>query len=85
MRPYVNRGVAKSNLGRYNAEIKDYDAAIRLQPDYALAYYNRGLAKCNLSRPKAANQDFQTALKLAEQTGDKRTQALVEDMIREYQ
>jgi len=58
---YYNRGVAKHDLGEYEAAITDYDEAIRLQSDHASAYHNRGLAKAYLSQYEA---DFDEAIKL---------------------
>ena len=57
--------------------ITDYNEAIRLKPDYAMAYYNRGNARANLDRVSEAAQDFQTALALAEQTGDEGLKAMI--------
>ena len=36
------RGLAYDNLGQYVLAIEDYDAAIRLDPQFAEAYNNRG-------------------------------------------
>ena len=51
-------------MGQHSAAIQDYDAAIRLQPNYVDAYVNRGVAKSNLKRHAAAIQDFDTAVGL---------------------
>ena len=56
--PYLNRGVAKAQLGQYAAAIQDYDKAIRLKPDFANAYYSRGLSKVLLSRKWEAKAGF---------------------------
>ena len=59
-----NRGRAKHNLGQYEAAIADYDNAIRLKPNYALAYNNRGLAKYYLGQYEAAIADYDNAIRL---------------------
>ena len=79
---YFLRGYAKNELGQYAAAIADYDTAIRLDPDYALAYYNRGAAKHTLGRTREAKRDFQTALKLAKAAGDEVLKAQIESSIR---
>ena len=50
------------NLGDYEAAITDYDAAIRLRPDYVNAYYNRGVAKAKLDQYAAAITDYDAAI-----------------------
>jgi tetratricopeptide (TPR) repeat protein len=42
---FVNRGLAKYNLGDYQGAIADYNQAIQIKPDDAVAYNNRGNAK----------------------------------------
>lgn len=61
---YSNRGVAKFDLGRYEAAIADYDEAIRLRPDLAEPYNNRGNAKYWLGRYEAAITDYDRAIHL---------------------
>ena len=67
---YNNRGVAKSNLGRHEDAIADYDQAIRLKPDYAGAYFNRADVRFTLGHKDEARQDFERALALARAAGD---------------
>ena len=45
---YNARGVSKAKLGDYPGAIADFDTAIHLKPDYAIAYYNRGRAMAEL-------------------------------------
>ena len=62
---YSNRGVAKAELGQYEAAIADYDEAIRLKPDHVEAYINRGIAKTVLGLKDEARKDFETGLESA--------------------
>ena len=58
-------GLAYYNLGQYQRAIEDYSAAIRLKPDYALAYYNRGCVYIkNPDQYKQAIEDFNKAIHL---------------------
>ena len=67
---HYKQGRAKHDLGQYAAAIADYDTAIRLKPDYALAYYNLGNARAKLGHTWQAERSWQTALKLATQAGN---------------
>ena len=60
----------KGRLGQYEAAIADYDQALRLKPDYAIAYGNRGVANALLEQVNGARQDFKKALALAREAGD---------------
>ena len=59
---YLNRGTDCSNLGQYQRAIKDYNQAIRIDPQNAGAYINRGVAYLNLSQPEQAIKDFDEAI-----------------------
>jgi tetratricopeptide (TPR) repeat protein len=64
---YGNRGIAYVKLGQYQRAIQDYDTAIRLKPDDAIAvavYNNRGLAYAELGQYQRAIQDYDTAIRL---------------------
>ena len=61
---YFTWGYTKSDLGDYKGAIADYDTAIRLKPDYTIAYNNRGNAKNDLGQHSAAIADFDTAIRL---------------------
>ncbi|MYB02601.1 tetratricopeptide repeat protein, partial [Candidatus Poribacteria bacterium] len=58
---YYRWGYAKHKLGDHKNAIENYDMAIQLKPDYALAYYNRGVAKEMLRQYFAATADYNTA------------------------
>ena len=61
---YYNWGRKKHDMGQYEAAIANYDTAIQLQPDYALAYYDRGNAKAKLKQYNTAIADYDTAIQL---------------------
>ena len=58
------RGAVRSTLGDNKGSIEDYDQAIKLKPDYPLAYYNRGLARSTLGDKQSAILDHQKAAEL---------------------
>ncbi|MGJ5630492.1 tetratricopeptide repeat protein, partial [Nostoc sp. CALU 1950] len=45
------------------AAIEDYNQAIKINPNYALAYYNRGVARYELGDKQAAIEDYNQAIK----------------------
>ena len=61
---YFMWGNTKYDLGDYKGAITDYTQAIRLKPDYAIAYNTRGNAKGELSQSVAAIADFDIAIRL---------------------
>ena len=61
---YLLRGNDYDNLGQYEKAIKDYDEAIRLDPQRAVAYYNRGFTYDNLGQYEKAIQDYDEAIRL---------------------
>jgi tetratricopeptide (TPR) repeat protein len=61
---YNNRGNAYSMKGDYDLAIKDYDEAIRANPNHIKAFYNRGLAYSRKGEHDRAIGDFDAAIKL---------------------
>ena len=55
---------------RRDSAIADYDKAIDLDPNFAMAYNNRGQAYASLKEKEKARQDFLKARELAEQNND---------------
>ncbi len=61
---YFIRGYVNGELGDYKGAIAAYTQAIRLKPDYAVAYIGRGLAKARLGQYVAAISDYDTTIRL---------------------
>ena len=60
-RAYNDRGYACKLQDRIDLAIKDYTAAIRIHPNFALAYFNRGVAYQDQGDKKKAENDFTKA------------------------
>jgi len=58
---YNDRGVSFSRLHKYNKAIQDFNKAIELEPDFAIAYFNRGCAYENDGKYRLALKDFNHA------------------------
>jgi hypothetical protein len=58
---YVVPGNALAHAGKYEAAIKEYDAALKLKPDSAEALYLRGVAKLKLGDAVGAEADLAAA------------------------
>ena len=63
-RSYLNEGNDLSSNGDYQEAIKQYDEAIRLDPDYAKAYFNRAYAYGELGHHELAIIDLDKAIEL---------------------
>lgn len=61
---YANRALAHSLRGLYETAIRDYDKAIELFPDFAVALNNRAWAYFKWGRAAQAMPDVQRALAL---------------------
>ncbi|WP_434521739.1 tetratricopeptide repeat protein [Halorubrum sp. AS12] len=70
---YVNRGNSKSELGRHEESIKDYNRAIEINSEDSKSYYNRGNTKLELEQYEEAIEDYDKAIELDSEP----TQALV--------
>jgi tetratricopeptide (TPR) repeat protein len=67
---YNHRGVAKFELGDNQGAILDYNRAIKIDPQDALAYYNRGVAKFELGDNQGAILDFDRAIAINPQDAE---------------
>jgi len=65
---YLNKGIAKGELGDYRGALQDFDKAIELDPNLADAYFNRWSAKTILvvlgDDKEGAIQDLSKAIQL---------------------
>ena len=63
-RAYNNRGHAKYMQVQFEASLKDYDEALKLDPTLPVAKYNRGTIKYRMSKFESALDDLKGALEL---------------------
>jgi tetratricopeptide (TPR) repeat protein len=61
---YSVRGFAKLRLSQFAASVKDYDEAIRLDPNDPFSFFNRGQGRQFSGDQAGAIQDYQKALQL---------------------
>ena len=61
---YLRDAGAKAKQGDHESAITDYDRALCLKPDFAIAYLHRGIAKGNIGLCSDAISEFDTALRL---------------------
>ena len=64
---HFNRGFTYGKLGEYEKAIQEYDKAIQLDPNYALAYHHRGNAYRELGIKGKAYADKMQACYLDKQ------------------
>jgi tetratricopeptide (TPR) repeat protein len=63
-RTYNNRGIAYQNKGNIDQAVLDYNKAIEINSNYALAYNNRGLAYQNKGNLDQAILDYNKAIEI---------------------
>jgi tetratricopeptide (TPR) repeat protein len=56
----------------YDRAIEDYNATLRLDPNYAFAYYNRGIAYYDKGMYDRAIEDYNAALRINPNFADAR-------------
>ena len=61
---HYNAGAELQEQGRLEEAIAEYDQAIRLDPQYVLAYFNRGVAYHGLGEFQQAVEDLDEAIRL---------------------
>lgn len=61
---YANRALSYSLRGEYETAIRDYDAAIKMFPDFAVALNNRAWAYFKWGRAEAGMPDVQRSLQI---------------------
>jgi tetratricopeptide (TPR) repeat protein len=61
---YFDRACGKGKAMDFQGALKDYDEAIKLNPNHGPAYANRGSARFNSGNPKGALEDFNKAVQL---------------------
>jgi tetratricopeptide (TPR) repeat protein len=62
---YAMRALAYSLKGRYETAIKDYDVAIQMQPNFAVALNNRAWAYFRWGKAETGLPDVEKSLKLS--------------------
>ena len=60
---FIDEAIFVNSLS-LNQTIVDFDTAIQVNPNYAIAYYNRGIAHSELGDPNRAIVDFDKAIEL---------------------
>lgn len=60
----TNRGDSYQFKGELGAALSDYDAALRLNPNFALTYNNRAVLYKKMGERKKALADYEAALRL---------------------
>ena len=88
-----NRGVEHAEQGHLDGAIPEFQAALRINPDYAEAHYNLGLAYRQQGRLDEAIREYQAALRINPDDAGAHyslglaygQQGRLDDAIREYQ
>ena len=67
---YIRRGNRADDEGRQQDAIDEYSKAIKLDPNYPVAYYNRGIAYDNLGQHEKAIKDYDKTIELDSNNAD---------------
>ena len=63
-RAFFNRGRAYADRGQYDRALRDFDQAVRIDPNYADAYNSRGVAYSGMGQYDRAIEAFDLAIQL---------------------
>lgn len=75
---FYNRGLEYKRKGDYDQAIKDFDAAIKLRPNFARAFNSRGVAYFDIGVDELAIRDFDAAIQMMPgDAGLRRNRAMV--------
>lgn len=61
---YINRGNKKKSMGDNKGAMSDYDKAISIKPNYALAYICRGFLKMSMGDDDGAISDYNESISI---------------------
>lgn len=61
---YIERAIAHRKSGHFGPAIEDYDAALRLKPENAVAYFDRGNVYRDLGQTQDAIRDYGEAIRI---------------------
>ena len=62
---HFDKGVVHFKLGNLKDAVKNFSNAIRINPDYKMAYYNRGLMYFKLAEFQLAINDYSNAIRIS--------------------
>jgi tetratricopeptide (TPR) repeat protein len=69
--PYDSLGLVHLKLGNYDQAIANYDAALKIDPNYASALYGRGTAKLKKGDNSGGNSDIASAKAIQSNIADR--------------
>jgi tetratricopeptide (TPR) repeat protein len=61
---YINRGIRYAEGEEHEQAIKDFNKAVELNSEYAVAYYNRGVSYTDLGKHTQALKEYDKAIEL---------------------
>jgi tetratricopeptide (TPR) repeat protein len=61
---FLDRGILFASRSEFDRAIEDYNTALQINPNYAIAYTNRGIAYANKGMYDRAIEDYTAALRI---------------------
>jgi tetratricopeptide (TPR) repeat protein len=65
---FVRRGTCKHGLADEAGALADYEASVKVKPDFAAGYYYMALAQLELKKPQSAEFSMQKAVEIGKDT-----------------